>query len=134
MILGAERRLQTAADWHFTMGQRRQAQFVPIERVREISMYARVTHYEIQQDKLSEAQAIGRDVRADVSRIPGIRAFASFSRDDGKCVIVAVYENKVAAGAAAQYVTDVWRRFSVVLAGPPRMEEYSNVLACEMIG
>ena len=96
-------------------------------------MYARITHYQVQRDKLDEALAIGRGIRADVSRIPGLRAFASFSRDDGKAVVIAVYENKVAAGAAAQYVTEVWKKLSAVLAGPPIMEEYSNVLACDVM-
>lgn len=97
-------------------------------------MYARITHYQVQRDKLDEALAIGRGIRADVSRIPGLRAFASFARDDGRAVVIAVYENKVAAGAAAQYVQEIWKKLAEVLAGPPIMEEYSNVLACDMLG
>jgi quinol monooxygenase YgiN len=96
-------------------------------------MYARVTRFQVQPDKLDEAHAIGREVHPDILRIPGLRAFASFSRDDGKGVFVAVYENKIAAGAAADFVATVWARFSAILAGPPVMEEYANVLACDIL-
>lgn len=96
-------------------------------------MYARITHYEVQRGKLDEALAIGRGIGADVSRIPGLRAFASFAREDGKAVVIAVYENKVAAGAASHYVTDTWKKLADVLAAPPVMEEYSNVLACDIL-
>lgn len=97
-------------------------------------MYARITHYQVQRDKLDEALEIGRGIRAEVARIPGLRAFASFSRDDGKSVVIAVYENKAAAGAAAKYVTEIWEKLAAVVVAPPMMEEYANVLACDMVG
>jgi quinol monooxygenase YgiN len=92
-------------------------------------MYARVTHYEVRPDKVKEAQGLFREAHAIVRKVPGLKSFTNVMREDGKGLILALYENKAAAGAAAPQVREYWMRFTAVLAAPPMLEDYATVLA-----
>jgi hypothetical protein len=94
-------------------------------------MYARITRYEVAADKIAEAHEIADGALPSIRRFPGLKAFTNLMRDDGKGLIVAVYENKAAAGAAAPLVRQYWAKFASVLLVAPRLQEFSSVWALE---
>jgi hypothetical protein len=95
------------------------------------AMYARIGRYEVAPEKITEAEEIARRALTFVRKVPGIRSYIHVMNDDGKGLVVAIYENKAAAGAAAPLVQQFWLRFSPVLLGQPRLEEFSAVWATE---
>ena len=94
-------------------------------------MYARIGRYEVATDRIAEAEEIARKALSFVRKVPGIKAYTHMMRDDGKGMVVAIYENKAAAGAAAPLVQQFWLRFSPVLLGQPRLEEFGAVWILE---
>lgn len=94
-------------------------------------MYARIGRYEVDPEKVAEAEAIARKALSFVRKVPGIKSYTHVMSDDGKGLVVAIYENKAAAGAAAPLVQQFWLRFSAVLVAQPRLEEFSAVWAME---
>jgi len=62
-------------------------------------MYARIGRYEVATDRIAEAEEIARKALSFVRKAPGIKAYTHMMNDDGKGSVVAVYENKAAAGA-----------------------------------
>jgi quinol monooxygenase YgiN len=94
-------------------------------------MYARIGRYEVEPDKIVEAEEIARKALPFVRKVPGIKSYTHVMNDDGRGVVVAIYENKAAAGAAAPLVQQFWLRFSPVLLAQPRLEEFSAVWALE---
>ena len=92
-------------------------------------MYARVTHYEVRPEKIKEAHDLFQEAQAIVRKASGLKSFTNVMREDGKGLILALYENKAAAGAAAPLVREYWMRFTSVLAAPPMLEDYATVLA-----
>ena len=94
-------------------------------------MYARIGRYEVAIDRIAETEEIARKALTFVRRVPGIRAYSHMMSDEGKGLVVAVYENKAAAGAAAPSVQQFWLRFSPVLQAQPRLEEFNAVWAME---
>lgn len=94
-------------------------------------MYARIGRYEVATGRIAEAEEIARKALSFVRKVPGIKAYSHMMSDDGKGLVVAVYENKAAAGAAAPLVQQFWLRFSPVLLAQPRLEEFGAVWALE---
>jgi hypothetical protein len=94
-------------------------------------MYARIGRYEIDPDKIPQAEEIARKALAFVRKVPGIKSYTHLMSEDGKGIVVAIYENKAAAGAAASSVQQFWLRFSPVLLGQPRLEEFGAIWAME---
>jgi hypothetical protein len=95
-------------------------------------MYARIGRYEVATDRIAEAEEIARKALSFVRKVPGIKAYMHMMSDDGKGMVVAVYENKAAAGAAAPLVQQFWMRFSPVLLAQPRLEEFGAVWVMEI--
>lgn len=96
-----------------------------------LQMYARIGRYEVEPDNIAEAKEIARKALSFVRKVPGIKSYTHVMNDDGKGLVVAIYENKAAAGAAAPLVQQFWLRFSPVLLAQPRLEEFSAVWALE---
>ena len=97
-------------------------------------MYARITRYEVRAEQIQAAQDLFRASIGFIRKVRGLELFTNFMADDGNGLLVAVYENKAAAGAAAPLVHQFWSRFADVLRGPPALEEFSTVLALEVLG
>src|SRR5690242_19880269 len=96
-------------------------------------MYARITHYAVRAEQIPDAQDLFRDSIAFIRKVRGLELFTNFMADDGNGLLVAVYENKAAAGAAAPLVLEFWGRFADLLQAPPMLEEFSTVLAFEVL-
>jgi len=97
-------------------------------------MYARITHYEVQVERIQDAQDLFRASLGFIRKVRGLELFTNFMGEDGGGLLVAVYENKVAAGAAAPLVQKFWDRFTDLLRTPPLLEEFNTVLALEIFG
>src|SRR5262245_23034146 len=97
-------------------------------------MYARITRYAVRAEQIPDAQDLFRESIGFVRKVRGLELFTNFMNDDGNGLLVAVYENKAAAGAAAPLVQEFWSRFTALLHAPPALEEFSMVLAVEVLG
>ena len=97
-------------------------------------MYARITRYAVRAEQIPNAQNRFRESIGFVRKVRGLELFTNFMADDGSGLLVAVYENKAAAGAAAPLVHEFWGRFADLLRAPPALEEFSTVLAVEILG
>jgi len=97
-------------------------------------MYARITRYAVRAEQIPDAQDLFRESIGFVRKVRGLELFTNFMNDDGSGLLVAVYENKAAAGAAAPLVQEFWSRFKSLLLAPPALEEFGTVLAVEILG
>ncbi len=95
-------------------------------------MYARVSRYAIRTDRISEAHEYFVRTLDSIRALPGMRGITIMTGEDGKGIIVALYENKAAAGAAAPQILEHWRQIGSFLTGPPVFEEFATVLVAEV--
>ena len=89
-------------------------------------MHARVTTYSCKEGTVEEGISVANSLVPQIRAIPGLKEFLCVGRmDDGKCVIVAIYDSEQNAEAAKPIVEKLWGSFDHVLASGPDPEEYS---------
>jgi hypothetical protein len=89
-------------------------------------MYARVTTYTCKPDNVDEGIGVAEGLLPQIKALPGLKEFICTGRfDDGKCVVVALYDSKANAEAADEKVRELWRHFEHVLASAPEPEAYT---------
>lgn len=92
-------------------------------------MYARVSRYQMKSGSFEEAQRMVESMRPQIKAIPGIRDWLNVGRaDDGKGVVIALYDSKEAAEAALGSARQIWAQFADHLAAEPEVEAYDVVM------
>lgn len=92
-------------------------------------MYARVSRYQMKSGSFEEAQRMVESMRPQIKAIPGIRDWLNVGRaDDGKGVVIALYDSKEAAEAALEAAGTIWAQFADHLAEQPEIEGYDVVM------
>jgi hypothetical protein len=94
-------------------------------------MYGRIARYTVPTEKIDEAKQIAEALLPLLRTFPGLKTTVHFMSDEGQGLILSVYENKAAAGAAAPLVQRYWREFASVLSEQPRLEEFGSVWSVE---
>ena len=90
-------------------------------------MYARVTTYQIDPVRIAEMQAKLVEVKPQVKALGGVVNTYTAWRADGQGVVMAVFESKAAAEAAADKIQAIWGGLASLLKGPPKVEAFDNV-------
>ena len=92
-------------------------------------MYARVSRYQMKSGSFEEAQRMVEAIRPQIKAIPGMRDWLNVGRaDDGKGVVIALYDSKEAADAALSSAVKIWAQFSEHLVNQPEVEGYDVVM------
>lgn len=92
-------------------------------------MYARVSRYQMKSGSFEEAQRMVETMTPQIKAIPGIRDWLNVGRaEDGKGVVIALFDNKAAADAALTSAEQIWAQFSDHLVAEPEVEAYDVVM------
>jgi len=74
-------------------------------------MYAKATRYAIKPGMIEEAQELSRHLLPAAAIIPGLKELLNLQRDDGKGILIEIYENADEAARAEPAVRHVWDQF-----------------------
>lgn len=90
-------------------------------------MFARITTYRCDPERLDEMAGKLDQVKARVAKISGLIDVYAAWREDGEGVTMAIYETQADAAAAAPHVQAVWDSLAGLLTSTPSAEYYSHV-------
>jgi len=91
-------------------------------------MYARITTYHCKPDRLDDAMALAKELKPEIMGIPGLKHWFNNGNEDGSCAVVAVYESRAAADAAADTAKAIFSRFAEFLDSAPQPQGYEVLL------
>ena len=89
-------------------------------------MYARVTTITGKSDRMSDMVAQIPELKPKLQAIAGITANHVVWRDDGQCVVLAIYDSKASADAAEPIIQGIFAGMADLMAAPPKIEAYDN--------
>ncbi len=90
-------------------------------------MYARISTYQADPTKLNELATKFKELKAELSAIPGVVDIYAVWRFDGQGIITAIYENQASALASTSQVQTIWDGMKEILTAAPQVEVYENV-------
>ena len=89
-------------------------------------MYARITTYTCKPDYVDDGISVAAGLLPQIGSIAGLQEFICAGRmEDGKCVVIALYDSQMSADEAAPKFEELWGSFDHVLASKPEPEGYS---------
>lgn len=87
-------------------------------------MYARLTTYQMNPERLEEALALADEIKPEIMAIDGIKVWLNLGNEDGSGAVLTVYESSEAAEAAEPQAMQIWGRFADMLTAPPNPQGY----------
>jgi quinol monooxygenase YgiN len=90
-------------------------------------MYARVTTIKVDPARLSELSAKLKEMSPAAKALSGIIDVYAAWRADGQGTVVAIYNSKADADAAAAKIQAIWGTLADLLKGAPNTDTYDNV-------
>jgi hypothetical protein len=90
-------------------------------------MYARVTTIKVDPARLNELSAKLKEMSPAAKALSGIIDVYAAWRADGQGTVVAVYNSKADADAAAAKIRTIWGTLAGLLQGAPNTDTYDNV-------
>jgi hypothetical protein len=90
-------------------------------------MYARVTTIKVDPARLSELSAKLKEMSPAAKALSGVIDVYAAWRADGQGAVVAVYNSKADADAAAGKIQAIWGTLAGLLKGAPNTDTYDNV-------
>jgi quinol monooxygenase YgiN len=90
-------------------------------------MYARVTTIKVDPARLSELSAKLKEMSPAAKALSGVIDVYAAWRADGQGTVVAVYNSKTDADAAAAKIQAIWGTLAGLLTGAPNTDTYDNV-------
>jgi hypothetical protein len=90
-------------------------------------MYARVTTIKVDPARLGELPAKIKDLSPAAKGLPGVIDIYAAWRGDGQGTVVAVYNSKADADAAAAKIQAIWGTLADLLKGAPATDAYDTV-------
>ena len=90
-------------------------------------MYARITTYQANPDKMDEMVAKINEVKVQIKALSGVISSYTCWRSDGHGATTAIYESQAAAEAASEQVQVIWGGMAEFLTAAPSVETYDNV-------
>ena len=91
-------------------------------------MYTRITTYHCIPEKLEEATKLAEELKPQIMGIPGLKHWFSAGNEDGNCAVIAVYESREAAEAAAETARALFGRFAEYMDSEPQPQGYEVML------
>jgi hypothetical protein len=89
-------------------------------------MYARVTTFKVDPARIAELRTKIADMRPRAKALPGLsHAYAAW-RADGQGILVALYQDKVAADRAVARMQALWGELAGLVSGLPRVDTFEN--------
>lgn len=89
-------------------------------------MYARVTTITAKSGRVSDMAAKIPELRPQLKSIAGLISNHVAWREDGQCVVMAVYDTQASAEAAAAQIQSIFAGMADLMAAPPQVEAYDN--------
>jgi hypothetical protein len=90
-------------------------------------MYARITTYQSNPDKLEEMTAKIDEVKVQIKALSGVVSSYTYWHSDGHGGTTAIYESQAAAEAASEQIKAIWGGMAEFLIAAPSVETYDNV-------
>jgi hypothetical protein len=90
-------------------------------------MYARVTTIQADPARLGELPAKLKEMSPAAKALPGVVDVYAVWRGDGQGVVMAIYNSKADADAAAPQIQALWGNLAGLLKGAPNANAYDNV-------
>lgn len=90
-------------------------------------MYARVITINVDPARLGELPAKIKEIGPAAKALPGVVDVYAAWRADGQGTVVAVYNSKADADAAATKIQAIWGTLAGLLKGAPAAEGYDSV-------
>jgi hypothetical protein len=90
-------------------------------------MYARITTVQFDPAKLAQLTAKTSELSAGVKKMKGVIDTYSVWRADGLGVVIAIFDSKESADAAAEQAKAIWGGLAGMLKGAPKIEVFDNV-------
>jgi quinol monooxygenase YgiN len=90
-------------------------------------MYVRVTSFKVDPARLQELSAKVAEMAPRAKALPGIIDVYAAWRADGQGAVVAVYNSKADADAAAPKIQAIWGTLASLLQGAPATDAYDSV-------
>ena len=90
-------------------------------------MFAKITTYRCDPERLDEMAGKLDQVKARVAEISGLIDVYTAWREDGDGITVAIYESQADAAAAMPHVQAVWDSLAGFLTSAPSAEFYVHV-------
>jgi hypothetical protein len=90
-------------------------------------MYARITTFRIDPDRLHELPAKVQKIRPAAKALGGVVAIYVAWRSDGQGTLTAIYRSKADADAAVARMQAIWGAVADLLAAAPRTDIYETV-------
>ena len=90
-------------------------------------MYARVTSFQIDPDRLAELPEKVKKIQPAAKGLPGVVDIYLAWRTDGQGVITAIYRSKADADAAVARMQAIWGTLAGLLTAAPRTDIYESV-------
>jgi quinol monooxygenase YgiN len=90
-------------------------------------MYARVTTIKVDPARLGELPAKIKELSPAAKALPGVIDIYAAWRGDGQGTVVAVYNSKADADAAAAKIQAIWGTLAGLLQGAPATDPYDTV-------
>jgi len=88
-------------------------------------MYTRITTYRMNPEKFDEALTLAEELKPEIMEIPGIKYWFNNGKEDGSCVVIAIYESEEAAKSAA---SALFTRFAEYMESEPQQQGYPMLL------
>lgn len=89
-------------------------------------MYARVTTITGKTDRIGDMAAQIPVLRPQLKAIAGLVVNHVVWRDDGQCVVMAIYDTQASAEAAEAEIQGIFAGMADLMAAPPKVEAYDN--------
>ena len=90
-------------------------------------MYARVTTIKVDPARLGELPTKIKELSPAAKALPGVIDIYAAWRSDGQGTVVAVYNSKADADAAAAKIQAIWGTLAGLLEGAPATDAYDTV-------
>lgn len=90
-------------------------------------MYARVTAFKVDPERLAELPTKVDEMAPRAKALPGVVDIYAAWRGDGQGVVVAIYESKEAADKAVGRIQALWGSLAGLVSTAPRTDAYDTV-------
>jgi hypothetical protein len=97
------------------------------ERDKETRMYARVTSFKVDPNRLDELPAKIEKMQPLARALPGVVDIYIAWRGDGQGVVTAIYQSKTEADAAIARLQVLWGTVADLFSTAPRTDVYESV-------
>ena len=87
-------------------------------------MYARITTFDTDPKKYKDAKALAKKLKPEVMSLPGIKYWFDAGNEDGKGIIIAIYDSKESSQAALPAAREIFAKYSEYMESEPQPQGF----------